>query len=222
MSRLSSWSSVFPCILLLSLFALSCGDGSSHEEATSPDPYAGMEPAGKRMDEILGVSSHMSRGTGYSWRREFEIDRLVDTGMSMVRNDFHWYRIEPEDDVWELDGYDVMTDLCLDAGMDVTAIFLGAPEWAAPCGIHDEIDAGEYAEYTGRVAEHFAGRIRYYEFWNEQNTSRFWKPQPNPTKYGELLKATHTAVHAADPEATVIFGGLSPFEVHFFDPRGIW
>jgi len=181
-----------------------------------------MTPSGKTLDEILGVSSHMSRGVDFSWRREFEIEKLVEAGMTMVRNDFHWYRIEPEDDVWALDGYDVMTDLCLDAGLQVTAIFLGAPEWATPGDSPDEIDPQEYAEYTGHVAAHFADRIDSYEFWNEQNTSRFWPPEPNPAHYGELLKATYTAVHANDPDATVIFGGLSTFEVHFFDPRGIW
>jgi hypothetical protein len=213
-------------IVFLSLLFLfsSCSGGSDGPppDTPRPAPYPGMTPSGKTLDEILGVSSHMSRGTAYSWKREFEIGKLVDAGMSMMRNDFHWYRIEPEDGVWNLDGYDVLTDLCLEAGLQVTAIFLGAPDWAAPGGSPDEIDPEEYADYTGHVAAHFADRIHYYEFWNEQNTSRFWPPEANPAKFGDLLKATYRAVHANDPDATVIFGGLSTFEVHFFDPRGVY
>jgi len=198
-------------------------DDDTIDDDTVPlDPYADMEPGGKTMDGIMGVSSHMHRGTSYSWKREFEIERLVEAGMTMVRNDFHWYVIEAEDDVWNFDGLDTMVDLCREAGLELTCIFLGAPDWAIPGGTHDEIDPDNYADYTGQTAAHFADRIDYYEFWNEQNTTRFWKPEPNPAKYGELLKVTYEAVHANDPDAHVIFGGLSPFEVHFFDPRGIW
>ena len=222
-------TSTWPCKLLpllsaVLLMLVSCGPDGGPPSAGPPlaEPYPGMTPSGKTLDEILGISSHMSRGAEYSWKRAFEIERLVETGVTMVRNDFHWYRIEPEDDVWALEGYDVMVDLCLEAGLQVTAILLGAPDWAAPGGSPDEIDPEAYADYTGHVAAHFADRIDHYEFWNEQNTSRFWPPQANPAKYGELLKATYEAVHANDPDATVIFGGLSGFEVHFFDPHGIW
>ncbi len=193
------------------------------DDDTAPvDPYEGMAPSGSVLDDILGISSHMSRGAAYSWKREFEIERLVEAGVKMVRTDFHWYSIEPEDDVWNFDGLDTMTDLCLEAGLMVTPIFLGSPDWATPGGTADEIDPIQYADYTGKVAEHFADRVDYYEFWNEQNTTRFWKPEPNPQKYGEVLKATYEAVHENDPVASVIFGGLSPLEVNFFDPRGIW
>jgi len=212
--------------ILVGLLLLSASCGSNSEiptgEASRPPPYPGMTPSGKTLDEILGVSSHMSRGTAYSWKREFEIGKLTEAGMSMVRNDFHWYRIEPEDGVWDLDGYDTMTDLCLEAGLQVTAIFLGAPAWAMPGGSPDEIAPEAYADQAGHIAAHFADRIDYYEVWNEQNTSRFWPPEANPAKYGELLKAAYRAVHANDPDATVIFGGLSTFEVHFFDPRGVY
>jgi polysaccharide biosynthesis protein PslG len=197
-------------------------DDADDDDTTLADPYAEMVPAGSMLDDILGISSHMHRGADYSWKREFEIEKLVEAGVKMVRTDFHWYSIEPEDDVWNLDGLDTMTDLCLAAGLDVTAIFLGSPDWATPGGTADEIDPAQYADYTGKVAEHFADRIDYYEFWNEQNTTRFWKPEPNPEKYGEILKATYEAVHANDPDASVIFGGMSPLEVKFFDPRGIW
>ena len=197
-------------------------DNDDDDDTTPDDPYEGMAPAGKTLSSILGISSHMSRGTAYSWKREFEIDKLVESGMTMMRNDFHWYTIEPEDDVWNFAGLDTMVDLNVAAGLEITAIFLGSPDWATPGGTHDEIDPVEYADYAGEVAGHFADRIDYYEVWNEQNTTRFWKPEPNPEKYGDILKAAYTAVHANDPTATVIFGGLSPFETHFFHPKGAW
>jgi len=174
------------------------------------------------MDEILGISSHMSRGVGYSWRREFEIDRLVEAGVSMVRNDFRWRNVEPADDVWALEGYGEMTDLCLEAGMQVTAIFHEPPEWAAACGNCDLIDPDDFADYTGHVAAEFADRIDHYEIFNEQNTTRFWHAMPNPDHFGTILKAGYEAIHANDPDAVVIYGGLSTFEIEFFHPVGLW
>jgi Beta-galactosidase len=210
----------------------SSSDDDDDNDATDDDdddnddddtgPYDQMVPDGKMLDGILGISSHMSRGTAYSWKREFEIEKLVEAGMTMVRNDFHWYTIEPQDDVWYFDGLDTMVDLCLAAGLEVTAIFLGAPDWATPGGSPDEIDPVKYADYAGQVAAHFADRIDYYEFWNEANSSRFWPEEPNPAKYGEVMKAAYTAVHDNDPDASLIFGGLSPLDLHIFDPHGVW
>ena len=37
-----------------------------------------------------------------------------------------------------------------------------------------------------------------------------WSPKPNIVKYTQLLKAAYVAIHAADPQATVITGGTSP------------
>ena len=221
MHRTSSSLSIV-ILLSLMLFPPACSDDPPPQETPMPGPYAGMVPAGKMMDEILGISSHMSRGVGYSWKREFEIEKLVEAGVSMVRNDFRWNRVEPADDAWNLDGYSMMTDLCLEAGMDVTAIFHEPPEWAAACGNCDLIDADEFADYTGHVAAEFADRIDHYEIFNEQNTTRFWHAQPNADHFGTILKAGYEAIHTNDPDAVVIFGGLSTFETHFFHPFGVW
>jgi hypothetical protein len=41
---------------------------------------------------------------------------------------------------------------------------------------------------------------------------RFWTPQPDPDKFGSLMKAAYTAIHEACPQAQVVFGGLSCFD----------
>jgi len=63
-----------------------------------------------------------------------------------------------------------------------------------------------FAKYVQFVVGHFRGRIRYYALWNEQDID-YWNPRPNPEEYGRLLKAVIPAVHAADPQAKVIYGG---------------
>ena len=69
-----------------------------------------------------------------------------------------------------------------------------------------------FVRYTQWMVNRFRGRIRYYALWNEQDGS-YWNPDANAEEYGRLLGAFVKAVHEADPEAKVIYGGqatLSP------------
>jgi hypothetical protein len=63
-----------------------------------------------------------------------------------------------------------------------------------------------FVKYVQFVVGHFRGRIRYYALWNEQDID-YWNPLPNAEDYGRLLKAFIPAVHGADPQAKVIYGG---------------
>lgn len=63
-----------------------------------------------------------------------------------------------------------------------------------------------FVRYVQFVVGHFRGRIRYYALWNEQDID-YWNPLPNAEEYGRLLKAFIPAVHRADPQAKVIYGG---------------
>ena len=68
----------------------------------------------------------------------------------------------------------------------------------------DQIAA--FVKYVRFVVDHFRGRIHYYALWNEQDID-YWNPEPSPEDYGRLLKAFIPAVHGADPQAKVIYGG---------------
>jgi len=212
--------------ILLALFAAvslgGCAEGVGGAYTPSNNPYASMIPVGKPIRELLAISSHISKNSEYSWTREFEIEKLAEAGTAMLRTDFSWSRIEPADGEWRFEGYDVMVDECLAAGIRIDALLDYGVDWAMPEGSHDEIDPEVWADYTGTVASHFSDRIDLYEIWNEQNIDRFWKPSPNPCNYGDLLRAGYEAIHANDPEAVVLFGGLSSHNGSMFGPDGLW
>jgi polysaccharide biosynthesis protein PslG len=54
------------------------------------------------------------------------------------------------------------------------------------------------------------GRVEAWEVWNEQNLAHESGSEINASVYVEALKASYTAIKAADPGAVVVFGGLSP------------
>lgn len=76
----------------------------------------------------------------------------------------------------------------------------------------DQIAA--FTKYVKFMVGHFKGRIRYYALWNEQDIE-YWNPAPNAEEYGRLLKAFVPAVHEADPEARVVYGGQADPSTEF-------
>src|SRR5689334_5360288 len=89
-----------------------------------------------------------------------------------------------------------------------------------PAEIHD------YADYIGRAAAHFKGRTAGWEVWNEPDGPKFWAGNPpfdedhlsrDASDYARLLKASHAAIKAADPGATVVAGGLTGSDHSFLN-----
>ena len=67
---------------------------------------------------------------------------------------------------------------------------------------------GKGGEFWDLHPELTARPIRIWQIWNEQNSSDYWKPGPNVTDYANLVIAGGEAVHAVDPGARVILGGM--------------
>jgi hypothetical protein len=67
---------------------------------------------------------------------------------------------------------------------------------------------------TSVVSMYAPKGIHHYEILNEQNGNDNWNSAQNyvnPAGYAELLKSVYPAIKAADPEATVVLGGLAVF-----------
>lgn len=55
--------------------------------------------------------------------------------------------------------------------------------------------------------------IEVWQVWNEQNVPQFYRPAPSVGGYARLLAISSRAIRGADPEATVLLGGM-PGETH--------
>jgi len=67
-----------------------------------------------------------------------------------------------------------------------------------------------WANYVTDVVTHFKEEIDVWEIWNEPDMQFFWTGSAQ--EYAQLLKVGYLAVKAANPEATVLFGGLAYWE----------
>jgi hypothetical protein len=178
-----------------------------------------MEPVGVTVGSLLGIASHLPRELEPSFKRDFELDKLQEAGVTRLRKTFRWEHMEPADDDYWFDEYNLVIDECAAHGIEVMVGFRGKPQWATSTGDHDGLDAGKWKEFLGVFVDEVKDRVRLIEIWNEPNLDVFWDPKPNPAKYAELVVAAHEAIHQHHEDAVVLLGGLSPFQ---FNSLGVW
>ena len=95
------------------------------------------------------------------------------------------------------DGLDEVMELSRKYDLRVLGILLAPPAGA------DEQDFGALA---GQVAEHAKGTIDHWEILNEPDGDWAW--DGTAEEYAQILSASYDAIKGADPEATVLLGGL--------------
>jgi len=99
-----------------------------------------------------------------------------------------------------------------DEGIDqVSALQRSDPGACPPANLYNDWSPGNFngnvwAEWVYNTVMHFKGRISVWEIWNEPEWDYFWLG--SDAEYAQLLKVGYQAVKAADPNATVLFGGL--------------
>ena len=133
-----------------------------------------------------------------------------------------------------LDSYvkelDAVVDALRAAGITVMMTGTDVPEWASnhaywsasgyKPGIAMRIDnaqvRAQYRAFGVFLAKHFAGRVRYFECWNEPNLARGIFPQKRGTKligpsvYVKMLKTFYLGVKSGSSTAVVIAGATAP------------
>lgn len=134
-------------------------------------------------------------------------------GVKWIRLDFPWSRMEPFRGRYEFARHDAVVRAFGEAGIKVLGVVAYSPGWASggkPSSDYPPLDAADYARFAGRLAAHYAPLgLHAWEIWNEENLGHFWGPAPSVPAYARLLRGAYGAIHAVDPAATVIVGGLA-------------
>jgi hypothetical protein len=174
----------------------------------TPTPTSPSVPSlqlGFSAGELVGMSSPDISAT---------LDRYQAAGGSVIRFDLDWARVQPTGPAsWDWSAYDRIVSALSARHLTALPILDYTPAWARPSGCASEqcgpADPAAFATFAKAAVTRYAPQgIEVWELWNEQNTS--WLPTPNVSAYGRLLSLTSSAVHAADPAAKVLVGGLAP------------
>ena len=139
---------------------------------------------------------------------------LKTLGITWVRYELDWSTVQPDGpDSYALDHHDMVIKALTDARINVLGLIDYTPGWAnrgAATKFYPPLDNAAFAAYASHLAAHYAPMgVHTWEVWNEENMAVFWSPAANVADYAALLKAASSSIHAADPHATVMFGGLA-------------
>jgi hypothetical protein len=171
-----------------------------------------LRTGGPALAARLCTAQGLSPGEASPSRRG---ELLRQTGVSVVRLDFRWDQLEPAPGAFAWDAHDAMVSAAEAQGLEVLGILGYGVPWASAATdgsvFYPPDDPADFARFVGAVAARYAGRIRRWEIWNEQNAGyRFWLPNlhGDSAAYAGLLRAAATAVHASCADCEVLSGGL--------------
>lgn len=159
---------------------------------------------------IIGIGVHLHGVTGTDDGRI--IESLTQLGATSVRLDVLWSNIEKDPGRFQVPPrVENFVDRCVKSRL-APLLVLGYGNRFYDSGAKPlsptALDA--YIKYADFVVEHFKGRVRLYEVWNEWNNGGGDTKPGTPADYLKLLSATYPSIKAIDSSITVLGGGISP------------
>ncbi len=212
-------ASVRYCVIVIMIMAgILAGDAPAPRWLITA-PIAVRAPIGPL---AIGINSHLA--TRYPDAATMPIPAAIvaDLGVQWVREDLHWHRIQPQPGVWDW----VFTDAALYAlhrqRLQVLGVLGPAVGWATddPTDHPNLIsfappDEAAFVAYAEAVVTRYRHLVKHWQIWNEPDQTAFWRPAPDPARYTRLLIKTARAIRAIDPSATIVLGGINPFDTAF-------
>lgn len=179
------------------------------EDTFIVDPWP---KSGRTLDEYA-LTDHYGR-----WRQD--VDRVAELGVDCVRWGVPWHLVNPARGRWSWRWTDRVIERLLAVGVEpiVDLVHYGVPAWITDGFLSTDFPA-RMAEYAGRVADRYAGRLRWYTPLNEPRIAAWycgrlgWWPPYRRTWRGfvDILVAlcrgiveTERALRAVDPEIVCV------------------
>lgn len=184
----------------------------------------------RRSSEI--TESRLGLGMEKLDRDAFEPEKVYDKvaalGVKWIRLQSGWQKTERKEGVYDFAWLDSQVDelrsrglvpwLCLCYGNQLYDELAKEYYGAVGCPpIRDERIYSSWLRYVEATVKHFAGRIEYYEIWNEPEGGWTWRPQPSAVEYADFCVKTGRVIKAADPLAKVITGSHYQDSMSFFN-----
>ncbi len=157
---------------------------------------------------VLGVATHLTRQPRPI---DQSLDALAAAGVMSLRDDADWSRVEQQRGVLKIPAqWDEVIDGAVARGIEPLLIldygnkFYGGGKPLSAEGI------AAFVRYAQFLAQHFKGRVKRYEVWNEWDHGPDNASPASADAYLRLVKAVHAAVKLIDPEAEIIAGAITP------------
>jgi hypothetical protein len=183
----------------------------------------GSPVIGQDRPDLFGIGSAnagwlLLHPDGYE-RESFR--RIAQAGGVASRVAASWADIEATQGQYDWSLLDEQLGYCEEFGIELYALVVNTPAWASPTGqvAPDRRPLAQYEPnfqaFCTALASRYAGRITYYEFWNEENGYGWHRDDGfnNVEEYVPFLRMAYEALKAGDPNCVVSIGGLDDPEL---------
>ena len=159
-----------------------------------------------------GVQAHMQR-----WPKDQEklFDIIDQLGCDIVRAGSSWNDVEKVEGTFDFSRFDKTLLLAESHGLELQSILGFTALWASTSNAPEkdwqnrQFSAPKlepFTRYVDAVGRRYAGRIKYWEIWNEPEIA-FWRS--TPAEYVATFNAAAATMAKADPSAKVMNGGFA-------------
>jgi hypothetical protein len=147
------------------------------------------------------------------------VDKAPALGADWVRVWALWQDLEPAPGHYTahlVGALNQKIDAIKARGVKVLVVVHRAPQWSAGGGGIAAPDPAPFARFMGGLAQRVPGADAW-ELWNEPDSGAFWAGAPQPAAYAALVRAAYPAIKAAQPDDTVVLGGLVGNNMDFLE-----
>jgi len=183
-------------------------------------------PAGSTVATTPGAGSKFAYGFNVYARADADgqpynqkvIDAVKGAGFGWVRLPIQWSGMERAKGQWDPLPVDRLVKQFNGSGIKILMTVSSAPDWARNTnGNSLLVNYSDYQDVMKFLAGRYKGKVQAWEVWNEENLASEMGGTVRVDDYARLLQAGYQGVKAGDPNALVVFGGLTPTGVN--DPK---
>jgi hypothetical protein len=200
-------------LLLGAVLLAGCGGGSG-------DDASGDAPSGASRGFYGVISAEPLPAAA-------ELARMGRGKVGTMRINLAWGTVQSGPDApYDWSHYDDVVGQAAKNGIHVLATVYSSPAWAEPEPEYAPVGSRlrQFDDFVQAAVRRYGSNGTYWkdnpelpkvpivdwQAWNEPNSPLFWKPEPDVSKYLEMLRGFNSAIHSADPDARILLGGLFP------------
>lgn len=143
------------------------------------------------------------------------LELLQQAGVTSIRDEVYWGGVEREKGTLRIvEHQEEYVQAAIDAGFEPMLILdYGNRHYQDGNKPTEPQTIAAFTEYARFVVEHFRGRVKLYEVWNEWDIGIGVPNKENGTAedYLRLIESVTPAIKAVDPDITVIGGVSAPY-----------
>ncbi|MGI8587040.1 MAG: cellulase family glycosylhydrolase [Chloroflexia bacterium] len=143
------------------------------------------------------------------------LNAVKDIGFNWVKQQVQWADMESPKGTYHFEELDRIVNDTNAAGVSLMLSVVRTPQWATAAGIGLPDDPSNFQDFMTVLSARYAGRVKAYEIWNEENLGNETGPAHyHADQFAEVLKAGFLGTRVGDPNAIVISGALAPTGVY--------